>query len=108
MPNPDGNLPAGVTAELLIPGGELLAQKISPSLLTLNTAGDIGIKTIDQYHRVEFYPVEIVRSDSDGIWISGLQETADVIVIGQGYVDIGTEVEPVVAGQETALAEKAP
>ncbi|RMF98353.1 MAG: efflux RND transporter periplasmic adaptor subunit [Gammaproteobacteria bacterium] len=108
VPNPDGALPAGVTAELLIPGGELLAQKVAPSLLSLNAAGDIGIKTIDQYHRVEFYPVEIARSEVDGVWVSGLPETADVIVLGQGYVDVGAEVEPVFADQETALAEKAP
>ncbi len=104
IPNPDGTLPVGVTAEMRLPGGELMAQKVSPSLLTLDDNGRIGIKTVDQFNRVEFYPVEIARSETDGIWVTGLPETARVIIVGQGYVDTGAEVEPVFADQETALA----
>jgi multidrug efflux system membrane fusion protein len=104
IPNPDGALPAGVTAEMRIPGGEMLAHRISPSLLSLDATGTVGVKTVNQYNQVEFYPVEIARSDSDGVWVSGLPETADIIVLGQGYVDVGVEVEPVTAELETAVA----
>jgi multidrug efflux system membrane fusion protein len=104
VPNPEGSLPAGVTAEMRIPGGEMLAQKISPSLLTLDSAGSIGVKTIDQFNRVSFYPVEIARTDSDGIWVAGLPETANVITIGQGYVAVGDEVEAVYANKDAKLA----
>ena len=48
IPNPQGALPAGVTAEMRIPGGEMLAQKIAPSLLTLDSDGNIGVKTRGQ------------------------------------------------------------
>ncbi|MDJ0927082.1 MAG: efflux RND transporter periplasmic adaptor subunit [Gammaproteobacteria bacterium] len=105
--NPDGSLPVGVTAEMQIPGGELQAQKISPALLTLDTDGEIGVKTIDSFNRVQFHRVDIVRSDPDGIWIAGLPANANVIVVGQGYVDVGVEVEPVFGDSEPALAEKA-
>jgi len=108
IPNPDGSLPAGVTAELQIPGGEMLAHKVSPSLLSLDAAGTIGVKTINDFNQVEFYPVEIARSETDGIWISGLPETARIIVLGQGYVNIGLEVEGVPADAETALAAENP
>jgi multidrug efflux system membrane fusion protein len=104
VPNPDGKLPAGVTAELRIPGGEMLAQKISPSLLTLDAAGQIGVKTVDNYNQVEFHPIEIARSDADGVWVAGLPDTANIIVLGQGYVDVGREVDPVFTDGETALA----
>ena len=108
IPNPDGSLPAGVTAELQIPGGEMLAHKISPSLLSLDAGGTIGIKTVNEYNQVEFFPVEIARSETDGVWISGLPETARIIVLGQGYVNVGLEVESVAADAETALAAEKP
>jgi multidrug efflux system membrane fusion protein len=104
VPNPNGQLPAGVTAEILIPAEESLAQKVSPSLLTLNSEGVIGIKTIDEFNRVVFSPIEITRSESDGFWVTGLPEIANIIVLGQGYVADGQEVDPVMADKETALA----
>ena len=104
IPNPDGNLPAGVTAEMRIPGGDMLAHKISPSLLTLDGDGNIGVKTVNRFNQVEFYAVEIARSETDGVWVAGLPETTSIIVLGQGYVDVGVEVEAVAADSETALA----
>jgi multidrug efflux system membrane fusion protein len=103
--NPDGSLPAGVTAEMKAPGGEALAQKISPSLLTLDADGNVGIKVVDEYNHVAFYPVELARSDPDGVWVSGLPETARIITVGQGYVAAGQEVEPVFTQEDTALAK---
>ena len=47
IPNPGGKLPAGVTAEMRIPGGEVLAYRVAPSLLTLDATGELGIKTVD-------------------------------------------------------------
>ena len=106
--NPEGKLPAGVTAEMRIPGGEMLAQKISPSLLTLDGDGNIGLKTIDQYNRVVFHEVEIARTDPDGVWVAGLPETANVITIGQGYVSTGDEVTAVYAEPDTTVAAELP
>lgn len=105
VPNPDGSLPAGVTAEMKLPGGETLAQKISPSLLSLDSAGNVGIKIVDEFNRVDFYPVQIAVSTPDGIWVTGLPETARIITVGAGYVANGQEVEPVLTQSDTALAE---
>jgi len=94
VPNPDGALPAGVTAEIQISSGTAMAHKISPSLLNLETDGTIGVKTLDDQDRVVFHPVEIARSQTDGIWVTGLPETARIITVGQGYVLAGQTVEP--------------
>ena len=104
IPNPDGALPAGVTAEMRVPGGKSLAQKISPSILTLDADGNVGVKVIDEYNRAVFYIVQIAQSEPDGVWGTGLPETANIIVVGQGFVAIGQEVEPVFAESDTALA----
>ena len=106
--NPDGSLPAGVTAQMQLPGGRTMAHKISPSLLTLDEEGNVGIKIVNEYDKVEFYQVELARSDTDGVWISGLPDTARIIVVGQGYVMAGQTVEPVFVQSDTALAETMP
>ena len=102
--NADGSLPAGVTAEMNLPGNQALAQKISPSLLTLDLEGNLGVKIVNDNRRVEFHPVVIAQSDTDGVWVAGLPESARVIVVGQGYVVAGQLVEAVYADAETALA----
>jgi multidrug efflux system membrane fusion protein len=103
--NPDGSLPAGVTAQMQLPGGKTFAHKISPALLSLDEDGNIGIKIVSEYDEVEFFEVELSRSDSDGIWISGLPDRAQIIMVGQGYVTAGQIVEPVFVQSDTALAE---
>jgi multidrug efflux system membrane fusion protein len=104
VPNPDGLLPAGVTAEIQIAGGTVMAHKISPSLLNLETDGTIGVKTLDDQDRVVFHPVEIARSQTDGIWVAGLPEIARIITVGQGYVLTGQTVEPSETPTTTAVA----
>ena len=104
IPNPDGKLPAGVTAEMRIPGGEVLAYRMAPSLLTLDASGELGIKTVDARNQVEFHRVQIAHSEANGVWVTGLPETANIIVVGQGYVSAGQPVQAVEAQPETALA----
>jgi len=105
VPNPDGTLLSGVTAEMMLPGGETMAHQISPALLTLGPDGEIGLKIVDEFNRVEFFPVELAVSQLDGVWVTGLPETARIITVGQGYVAQGQVVEAVAAQPETALAE---
>ncbi len=104
VPNPDGLLPAGVTAEIQIDGGAVMAHKISPSLLNLETDGTIGVKTLDEQNRVVFHPVVIARSQTDGIWVTGLPAIARIITVGQGYVLAGQTVDPTDTPATTAVA----
>jgi multidrug efflux system membrane fusion protein len=104
LPNPDGAIPAGVTAEMQIPGGEVRAHKISPALLSLAADGQVGVKTVDAANRVVFTPVGISRSDPDGIWVTGLPQNANIIVVGQAYVSAGQAVQTTPSMQETTLA----
>ncbi len=106
VPNPDGTLPAGVTAEIQISGGTVMAHKISPSLLNLETDGNIGIKTLDDQDQVVFYTVEIARSQTNGIWVTGLPDTARIITVGQGYVMAGQVVDPIVSQTPTTVASE--
>lgn len=102
--NADGSLPSGVTAEMQIPAGETPAHKVSPAILSLASDGQIGVKTVDGDGRVVFTPVEIARSEPDGVWVTGLPATASIITVGQGYVSPGQRVEAVPVREDTALA----
>ena len=103
--NHDSALRAGGTAELYIPAEIVNAHRISPSLLTLDDAGNIGVKIIDDTGKVEFVVADIALSSSDGVWIAGLPDTATIITVGQGFVTRGSIVDAVPEiDAETALA----
>lgn len=106
--NQDGALRAGGTAELIIPAERIYAHHVSPSLLTLDDAGNIGLKIINDAGEVEFVVADIALSSTDGFWVAGLPETATIITVGQGFVASGAYVNAVPEGSiETAVAIKA-
>ena len=94
VPNADGAIPAGISAQLRIPTGEMTAHFVSPAILSLDTDGTLGIKTVNAQNVVEFHKIAIVRAQTDGIWISGLPDQAQIISIGQGFVNDGETVDP--------------
>jgi multidrug efflux system membrane fusion protein len=102
--NADGTLPAGVTAEMKLEGSKSMAHQLSPALLTLDPAGELGVYVVDEMQQANFVRINIERSGTDGVWVSGLPETSDVIIVGQGYVNPGQRVTPVRAPTETAVA----
>ncbi|SEW02460.1 membrane fusion protein, multidrug efflux system [Aliiroseovarius sediminilitoris] len=92
--NPDSEMPAGLSARIAIPTGKARGHFISPAILSLGTDGELGIKTVTDDNIVEFAPVSIVRAQTDGIWVTGLPESADIITVGQGFVNAGDTVDP--------------
>ncbi len=107
--NADGMLRAGGTAELRIPAEAVFAHRVSPSLLTLDDAGNVGIKIINDRGEVEFVVADVALSTSNGVWLAGLPVTATIITVGQGYVTNGATVDAVPESDaETAVAIKGP
>ncbi len=92
--NEDGAIPAGISAEVVIPTNEVTAHFLSSSIVSLDADGTLGVKTVDAQNVVHFNPIEIVEAQIDGIWVTGLPDKADVIMIGQGYVREGETVLP--------------
>ncbi len=108
--NTEGDIPAGVSAEITIPTGETTAHFIQPSIVSLNPEGELGVKTVED-GRVRFQGIDIVKTGIDGIWVTGLEENATIITIGQGFVRDGEEVRaqsedtPEAAADELAETE---
>ena len=108
VPNEDGAIPAGISAEVRIPTGQTEAHFISPSIVSLSPNGTIGVKTVED-GRISFRPVELVRAEIDGIWVTGLPETANLVTVGQGFVRDGETVRgrPEADDVTTTLAAEA-
>ena len=90
--NPDQKVLAGLSTEMHLELGEVKAQKISPALFSLDEDGVIGIKWVKE-DTVQFTPVNIVKTESDGVWITGLDTQTELITVGQAFVRKGDVVE---------------
>ncbi len=89
--NPD-RIPAGVTANLELPTDQIKAHRISPAYVTLNEAGAFGVKLVDEQGTVRFAEIKLVKSDTDGLFVSGLPDQARIITLGQGFAVPGEKV----------------
>jgi multidrug efflux system membrane fusion protein len=90
--NIDGKIRDGITAEITIKTDEILAHKISPSILLLNDKGILGIKTVNDQNIVKFNKLDILEDSEDGLWVSGISNLSRIIIQGQGFVEDGQEV----------------
>lgn len=104
--NRNSLIPAGISAEVQLPLNEVLAIKITAAMLALDEEGNLGVKTLQDEH-VKFVPIQLVKAEEDGVWLSGLGEQADIIVLGQGFVRDGdTVIANKVGDVATDAAEK--
>jgi multidrug efflux system membrane fusion protein len=94
VPNPDLAVRDGQTAEILIAADGAMAHRLPQSALTLNNEGRLGVRLVGDGDRVLFSPVRLLRDNVDGVWVAGLPDTADVIVVGQDFVTEGVKVAP--------------
>jgi membrane fusion protein, multidrug efflux system len=92
--NADLSIRDGQTAEILISAAGARAHLLPQSSLTLNNEGKLGVRTVDADNLVDFRPVEMLRDSPEGVWITGLPDQVDVIIVGQDFVTKGVKVAP--------------
>jgi membrane fusion protein, multidrug efflux system len=95
LANPGGVIAEGVTAELKLDLGTLKAHFLTPAVLTLSDSGELGVKVVDGDNVVRFHPVQLIDDTPDGLWLTGLPDQAELIVVGQEFVQSGQKVEGV-------------
>ncbi len=93
-PNPDMSIRDGQTAAIAISADGTSAHRLPASALTLNNDGQLGVRIVLADNTVDFRPVRLLRDEVDGIWVSGLEDETDVIVVGQDFVTEGVLVKP--------------
>lgn len=95
VPNPMHKRLAGSSVTMNVSLGLEKAHFISSAFLGLDAEGTMGVKAIDAENKVVFYPVEIINSAEDGVWLTGLPNRVTLITVGHGFVSPGQEVDPV-------------
>ena len=87
----------GMTANVSLPTPPQQAHKISPSVLSLNDSGQIGVKIVNDKNEVVFEPVVILADTPEHMWVGGLPDKIRLITVGQDFVSGGQIVKPVKA-----------
>jgi multidrug efflux system membrane fusion protein len=105
LPNPDGRIPDGITAEVSLPLAPVLATRVPRSALTFSSAGNLGVRAVRADETVEFVPVSVVEDEQSFMWLAGIAEGSRVIVQGQDFVREGQKVDAVPAPELTAIAK---
>jgi len=102
LPNADGAIPDGISADVAIPLAPIAATSVPRSALTFSSAGDIGVRTVDRNGIVGFIPVNIIEDEQTVMWVGGIPDGGRVIVQGQDFVREGQLVEAVAAAEYSA------
>ena len=89
--NVDGLIRDGITSEMTIKTKKILAHQVSPSILILNDDGKLGLRSVKD-NIVIFHEIEILEDSESGVWVSGLPDSIELIVQGQGFVENGQNV----------------
>ena len=93
--NADLSISKGQTAEISIASDGTQAHLLPQSALTLDDSGALGVRTVDEQSQVLFFETDLIRDTMKGVWLKGLPEKTNVIVLGQEYVTDGVEVQQV-------------
>lgn len=92
VPNADLAIRDGQTAEIIVASEGQQAHLVPQSALTLNDAGTLGVRLVDNDDTAVFAPVTLLRDTVDGVWLTGLPDTAQIITVGQDFVIDGVPV----------------
>ena len=90
--NKDLMLRDGVSAEMSLQAGEVLATRIPQSVLTLGDNGKLGVRVVDG-NRVAFRPVTVISDGRDGALVVGLAAREKVITRGGEFTRDGRMVD---------------
>ncbi len=91
LPNKDEKLRDGVSARARISASKVQATRISQGIMTLNSAGDVGVKVVRE-NIAKFIPVTIISDNVDEAWVTGLNAREELIIAGQDFVRDGETV----------------
>ncbi len=90
--NKDLRYKDGLSSIISIVKGNVLAHKISPSILALGDSGELGVKVIGSDKTVQFKKINVIEDTSDYMLVSGLSQKEKIIIVGQQYVSAGEKV----------------
>ena len=91
VPNNDRALRAGMSVEATINTGTSVAFGVSPAHLLVSENGQLMAK-VSQNDIVRLVPVDVVRTGSEIVYVSGLTDDMILLTVGQAFVSDGDSV----------------
>ncbi|MEX2520278.1 MAG: efflux RND transporter periplasmic adaptor subunit [Paracoccaceae bacterium] len=84
-PNADMTIRDGMTTEIDVSLEARLAHLTPQTALTLDNDGALGVR-LSVNGVARFTPVTVLRDEPRGVWLDGLPQEAEIIVVGQEFV----------------------
>ena len=95
IPNPNGTIPSGMTAELTLRGESTKAVQLPRSVVTLSADGELGIGILKPDDTVDFLAIDVIDDTDRGLVLGGVPADARIIIAGQDLVSKGDKVKAV-------------
>ena len=92
LPNPDHQIPAGMTAELKLFAAPVKTVTVPRSVITLSDEGELGLRVLDADNVAHFASVELIDDTPAGLVLAGVDAGTRIIVAGQDLVRDGEKV----------------
>ena len=92
VPNENYEIREGSTADIYISLAGAKGHLLPQSSLTLNSSGVLGVR-IALDDKAKFIPINIIRDAEEGVWVTGLPNSVDVIIVGQEYVTANSNIK---------------
>ncbi len=93
IPNRGGDVPAGMSAEIVLHADPVAAVTLPRSVVTMSDSGALGVRIVGDGDTVSFVPVEVVDDTPGGLVLQGVPAGSRVIISGQDLVKDGELVE---------------
>lgn len=91
--NSGNSVRSGLSSDLRIEAGAGAAHLVPVSALVLDAAGRQGVRYVVNTDRVAFAPIAVLEETPDGVWVSGLKGSVQVITVGQSFVADGQKIK---------------
>jgi len=92
VPNENYEIREGSTADIYISLAGAKGHLLPQSSLTLNSSGVLGVR-IALDDKAKFIPINIIRDAEEGVWVTGLPNSVDVIIVRQEYVTDNSNIK---------------
>ncbi len=102
IPNRGGDVPAGMSAEIVLHADPVSAVTVPRSVVTMSDSGALGVRIVGDNGKVSFVPVAVVDDTPGGLVLEGVPEGSRIIISGQDLVRDGETVEPDLADSVNA------
>lgn len=90
--NADYSIKDGLTGELIIYTDPVKAHFVPTSAFLLAEDGNVALAEVVD-GKINIVVVQILIDTTEGAWVTGLPEESRIVVSGQGFVNLGEEVD---------------